>query len=883
MATKKVIGKLKIGKGSKNIFGDPDDIKVIADAKRREAKEQKALDNEAIARQSAYHKGLQREMDIRQDMVSMSKELSDAAKDNLMYSKEILKVNELYRQASAQMLKHKKDITKTDQISYETMKSIAEATEDIMSGTGQLYHKDLMYAKIKSQLANQGIQLSKKEGIEIKKQLKGVADLSQEYALNIEKLEEINDLYKESRDTIDDIKKGTLGTYHTVSQLLKGYGAQTVFLATAYNKVKDMSTEFMTISDTMGLTISQMGKMGGGIVSGIFGGLSPETSMKAFQSITTEFGTLNAATNANIKSAGKMMQLYGMSAESAAKLVHLSKTGLGFNIDNAKALAEANNVPISDMMNDVATNAEFFAMHSKRGGKNIIEASLAAHKMGLDLGAVAKITESMLGDPMASIEKEMQASVLLGKQIDFNATRQKLMNGDQVGALAEIKKQIGGIGEWEKLNFIQRQAISESLGLSAEEMQKMYSTEADAMKLTTQLSSGWVKVTEKIKLGGSSLKEWGVLLASAVGSLGSFLKNSKQIGNALGVAKGGGGLLGGVGGKIGKFLGTKAGMAGAGDVTKDIPKNIPEGATKGPEAMSNGMGKVGSNMSNIVKGAAAMAIMAGAMWIFGKALQEFATNPRLWESLGAAIIGLSALTGALLLLGTFVSSGGGVYLIAGAAAMVIMSAALWVFGKALQEIAKGLKIMGEFINSLSSWDLSSMAGLALGLTLLAGAFGLISIAGVGLYLALPAIVGFASAVVMLGVGMAMLSKGLSSITNDLTQLSAISSTLTTIGDGFGSIGIGLMKMGAGLAVVSPFLPVLGAMNAMGIGGLGEGTSGTKEGSSSDKIIEKLDELISAVKSGATVNVDGIRFMRFLATGAPAKGSNSGYSTGQSVY
>lgn len=859
--------------------------KFLTDQRKKADAEAKAAAKAARSDQNKALNQLEDEMELRNDAISLTREISELAKKNLVFGQQAVQINEKLVVSLNDMLKKRKGLINADKISYETTLSTAEAYNEILSGSGKLYNKELMLGKLREEMRKKNISLISKAAVleleKAEKVFQEVEDLSKLYVKNIDQLEEINKLYSDARDTIDDMKEKTTGMYHTVTQLLKGYGAQTVFLATAYNKVKDMSTEFMTISDTMGLTISQMGKMGGGIVSGIFGGLSPETSMKAFQSITTEFGSLNAATNANVKSAGKMMQLYGMSAESAAKLVHLSKTGLGFNIDNAKALAEANNVPISDMMNDVATNAEFFAMHSKRGGKNIIEASLAAHKMGLDLGAVAKITESMLGDPMASIEKEMQASVLLGKQIDFNATRQKLMNGDQVGALAEIKKQIGGIGEWEKLNFIQRQAISESLGLSAEEMQKMYSTEADAMKLTTQLSSGWVKVTEKIKLGGSSLKEWGVLLASAVGSLGSFLKNSKQIGNALGVAKGGGGLLGGVGGKIGKFLGTKAGMAGAGDVTKDIPKNIPEGATKGPEAMSNGMGKVGSNMSNIVKGAAAMAIMAGAMWIFGKALQEMqkVDLSKVLPVLGVALITFAV---AFLAFGTIAEAAFD-KIIMGALAMTIISAALWVFGKALQEIGKGLKIMGEFINSLAGWDLSSLAGLAAGLSLLAGAFGLISVAGIGLYLALPAIIGFASAVVMLGVGMAMLSKGLSSITNDLTQLSAISSTLTTIGDGFGSIGIGLMKMGAGLAVVSPFLPVLGAMNAMGIGGLGEGTSGTKEGSSSDKIIEKLDELISAVKSGATVNVDGIRFMRFLATGAPAKGSNSGYSTGQSVY
>ena len=78
----------------------------------------------------------------------------------------------------------------------------------------------------------------------------------------------------------------------------------------------------------------------------------------------------------------------------------------------AYQLAAANDVHPGAVLEDIAGSTEAFAKYGKDGGKNLIEASVIAKKLGTNLEDVASTMESML-DFQGSIEKAMNASVML--------------------------------------------------------------------------------------------------------------------------------------------------------------------------------------------------------------------------------------------------------------------------------------------------------------------------------------------------------------------------------------------------------------------------------------------------------------------------------------
>ena len=138
---------------------------------------------------------------------------------------------------------------------------------------------------------------------------------------------------------------------------------------------------------------------------------------------------------------------------------------------NAAIIGQAGVSPAL-VMKDLAQNAEFFAQFAKDGGGNIIQAGIAARKLGLEMSAVAGISESLL-DFESSIEKQMEASMLLGRQINLDKARQLALSGDQEGVMKEILKAVGGEAEFNKMNVIQRKALAESVGVNVEQLSRL--------------------------------------------------------------------------------------------------------------------------------------------------------------------------------------------------------------------------------------------------------------------------------------------------------------------------------------------------------------------------------------------------------------------------
>ena len=136
------------------------------------------------------------------------------------------------------------------------------------------------------------------------------------------------------------------------------------------------------------------------------------------------------------------------------------------------AMIEAAGVAPALVMKDLAQNAEFFASFAKDGGQNLIAAGTAARKLGLDMSAVASVTESLL-DFETSIEKSMEASMLLGRSINTDRARMLAIQGDQVGVMKEILKQVGGEVEFNRLNVLQRRALAESVGVNVEQLSRL--------------------------------------------------------------------------------------------------------------------------------------------------------------------------------------------------------------------------------------------------------------------------------------------------------------------------------------------------------------------------------------------------------------------------
>tara|TARA_B100002019_G_scaffold281797_1_gene286272 strand:+ start:2293 stop:4986 length:2694 start_codon:yes stop_codon:yes gene_type:complete len=198
-------------------------------------------------------------------------------------------------------------------------------------------------------------------------------------------------------------------------------------------------------------------------------------------SLSNEMGTLQSVTEETVNQMMLFEKGLMVSGDTSAKLLQNFMKIRGESMETALksmetvgALAIANEIPVNVLMKEIADNTETFAEFSIQGSNNIEMAAAQAKRLGVNLATTAKIANSLL-DFESSIEREMRASLLIGRQLNYNRARQLALEGNIAGAAADVVSQLGGQAGFARLNVIQRRALAESIGVSVEELSRLAS------------------------------------------------------------------------------------------------------------------------------------------------------------------------------------------------------------------------------------------------------------------------------------------------------------------------------------------------------------------------------------------------------------------------
>lgn len=208
--------------------------------------------------------------------------------------------------------------------------------------------------------------------------------------------------------------------------------------------------------------------------------------------ISQEFGNLSEFSQTTANAFAQLSLNTGITGDSAAKLaksIQIIQGGtLDSNINTIELfgnLAKAAGVAPKLVLEDIASDTESFAKFAKDGGTNLAVAAISARKLGLSLSTVAGIAENLL-DFESSIEKQLEASVLLGRQINLDKARELALSGDLAGLAEEVKNQVGSQADFEAMNVVQRKALADSIGVSVADLGKMIAGEATSAELAEE-------------------------------------------------------------------------------------------------------------------------------------------------------------------------------------------------------------------------------------------------------------------------------------------------------------------------------------------------------------------------------------------------------------
>ncbi len=674
----------------------------------------------------------------------------------------------------------------------------------------------------------------------IQKKIKDVNDPRLEGVIKeLKQRQELNRRLEDERDLNEEIAAEIINIRGETESWKKGFDK---ILATAKEIAKDPKTLafFMFNEGVKGLekmhgTFEEMHKMGltaGQAMEATFSSMDI-TSMDWWlglndvkgvtQGIVEEYGNVNAISKETKNNLAEMAHKFGISGEEAAKLNAAMSRIPGETSESAESamkmtgeLAAMQGIAPGKIMKDMAQNTGEMARAGAKGAKEFGKTAIELHKMGVEISTASKQADSLL-DFESSINSQMEASVLLGREINLDKARELALNNDIAGMTEEIGKNIGGAAEFGKMNRLEQDALAKSVGMSVEELTKQMDAQEENNKYFGE-GAGLTMNTfgTLMQYGGAAagfFKENGMLLMTTIQLLSS--ENAmKLLGNVYDKIKVSLGLLyqgtlwvinGILNSRL--LIQTKEFVMDKAKVAFGYVQLGLTQARAGAEMLLNNT-KVGMWLKEKAHWAAEKIHMGWKMaqerlGIGMKAAAATQTAASTAASAGAsaasgagAAAGLGGLATGLTAMGTPQVLFGAFNLIAAAPGLVLMVAGIpFLIAISLLGIPAGAGLSGlaTGLTAMSN-PMLLMAGANLSVFALASVIG---VAGIP-FLAMIALVGIPA-----GAGLTALGAGLTAMANPAVAIGAAILSGLAI-----SLGAGIMMMGIGIGIAAAGLSLM---------------------------------------------------------------------------
>ena len=194
--------------------------------------------------------------------------------------------------------------------------------------------------------------------------------------------------------------------------------------------------------------------------------------------INKELGTSVMLTDEQLTTMTKLREAAGFTNEELAGIFKLSATtGKEMETITGEVLAQAKisstrlGVVLNEreVLKDISKVSAATTLSLGKSGEAIADAVATAKSLGLELSKVEAISGSILQFE-SSIEDELSAELLIGKELNLDKARQAALNNDLATVAEEIAKQAGTAAEFGKMNRIQQEALAKAVGMNREEL-----------------------------------------------------------------------------------------------------------------------------------------------------------------------------------------------------------------------------------------------------------------------------------------------------------------------------------------------------------------------------------------------------------------------------
>jgi len=475
--------------------------------------------------QGRINRGMGSMASMAQKIQSYEAGIADLSEKELKSLSSKLKGEKLKLQNNVKALQNKKE---EEGLSDSEEKTLRASTDLLTEKGGQL---DTLNDKIQNSLEiqkkinnNYGLGAGLLEGMAGVLDKMGMGKLSQSLGL-----EEAKQKMQETAKGIENggEKAGLLGAKFTVlsegikvmgTNLIKSLGPLAIAMK-LFDGMMQADKSTGELAHNLGMSFSEADKMRESFIDIDNKAHNTNISIKGLQESQLAVGkalgsnaqlnekdlaTMTEMTTAMGITHDEIMGIQKLSLVNGKTLEQNTKEAMG----GAKAYAMSKGLVMDQqqILKEVSKASASLKLSLGQSTEALGESVAKAKEFGLSLEDAQEIANSLL-DFESSIQSELEAELLTGKNLNFEKARQLALEGDIAGAAAEVAKQVGSAAEFGKMNVIQQEAIAKSMGLNREQLaQSLIEREALAA-IGAEEGANLQEEYEKMKARGMSEAE----------------------------------------------------------------------------------------------------------------------------------------------------------------------------------------------------------------------------------------------------------------------------------------------------------------------------------------------------------------------------------------
>ena len=226
-------------------------------------------------------------------------------------------------------------------------------------------------------------------------------------------------------------------------------------------------------------------------------------------------GTRAALNAEDLETMTNMVKTMGFQHDELVGLEKLSlsqgkslKSNTNEILGGARAYASRNKLVVNEkeILKEVSNASASLKLSLGGSAQAVAEAAVQAKKFGINLEQAEKIAGSLL-DFESSIESELSAELLTGKDLNLEKARGLALAGKSTEAAAAMLEQVGSAAEFGEMNVLQQQDLAKAMGMQKDELAASLIESEALAAMSAKEGESALQAYDRLKASGKTEKE----------------------------------------------------------------------------------------------------------------------------------------------------------------------------------------------------------------------------------------------------------------------------------------------------------------------------------------------------------------------------------------